>query len=144
MNTATRTFTFEAAHRLPEHEGKCRRLHGHHYHVELTVARRDGGLLRWGPQDGMVLDFGDVDDVVKNIIDGWDHRTLLWEGDPLTKLLREEGWLESLRELPFVPTAENLAEQIAMLVAQDLFVYNVTVERVTVWETPKGAGTWTP
>lgn len=48
-------FTFEAAHFLPNHEGKCRRLHGHSWvgWVEL----RGTHLHDDGPQTGMVLDY---------------------------------------------------------------------------------------
>ena len=35
--TITVSATFAAAHRLPEHEGKCARLHGHTYGLEVTV-----------------------------------------------------------------------------------------------------------
>ena len=38
MRTAvTIATTFAAAHRLPEHGGKCQRLHGHTYGLEVTV-----------------------------------------------------------------------------------------------------------
>ena len=49
----TRSFTFEAAHRLPWHGGRCRDLHGHGYRLEVTVE---------GPVDanGVVIDFDDV------------------------------------------------------------------------------------
>ena len=35
--SVTRSFTFEAAHQLPWHPGKCRELHGHGYRLEVTV-----------------------------------------------------------------------------------------------------------
>ena len=35
--TMTITTNFAAAHRLPDHEGKCQRLHGHTYGLEVTV-----------------------------------------------------------------------------------------------------------
>ena len=38
----TRSFTFEAAHQLPWHPGKCRDLHGHGYRPEVTVEGRIG------------------------------------------------------------------------------------------------------
>ena len=58
--------SFEAAHRLPKHTGKCRRVHGHSYRVRVVV--RGGGIL----SDGMVIDF----QVVKGIIDQLDHQYL--------------------------------------------------------------------
>ena len=30
-------FKFEAAHRLPNHPGKCKNLHGHSYKLEVVV-----------------------------------------------------------------------------------------------------------
>ena len=55
----TCTFTFEAAHRLAWHPGKCRNLHGHSYRLDVTVA---------GPLDanGVVLDFDSLQDVVRS------------------------------------------------------------------------------
>ena len=89
MHTSvTRSFTFEAAHQLPWHPGKCRELHGHGYRLEVTV---EGPV---GP-NGMVLDFGEVEAVVKReVIARYDHR-----------YLNEVPGLEN-------PTSENLAEWI--------------------------------
>lgn len=52
-----KTFTFEAAHHLPNvpKGHKCERLHGHSFRVELRVA----GPL--GAQSGWVMDFADLD-----------------------------------------------------------------------------------
>jgi len=33
----TKQFDFEAAHALEGYEGKCRDLHGHSYHLDVTV-----------------------------------------------------------------------------------------------------------
>ena len=35
--TVTKILTFDAAHSLPEPEGKCRNVHGHTYSPEATV-----------------------------------------------------------------------------------------------------------
>ena len=35
----TKRFTFEAAHRLLQNNGKCEFLHGHSYKVEFTIQR---------------------------------------------------------------------------------------------------------
>ena len=66
----TRSFAFEAAHHLPWHPGRCQRLHGHHYRLEVTVE---------GPVDehGVVMDFDDLRAVVeREVVGRYDHRLL--------------------------------------------------------------------
>ena len=70
LTSVTCTFTFEAAHRLPWHSGKCRNLHGHSYRLDVTVA---------GPLDdnGVVIDFDRLREIVDHsVIASWDHRDL--------------------------------------------------------------------
>ena len=72
--TITRRFTFEAAHQLPHHSGKCARLHGHSYTLEVTVG---GALLTEGSSEGMIVDFADLSKVVEHeVINQWDHQYL--------------------------------------------------------------------
>ena len=67
-------FSFEAAHALPHHAGKCARPHGHSYRLEVTVR---GPLRDDGPDRGMVMDFADVEAVVDAAAIGrLDHRDL--------------------------------------------------------------------
>jgi 6-pyruvoyltetrahydropterin/6-carboxytetrahydropterin synthase len=66
-----RSFTFEAAHRLPDHPGRCRDLHGHGYRVVVVC---DAGV---DPASGLAIDFGDVKKVVRErAIDVLDHSYL--------------------------------------------------------------------
>ncbi|MEO7836014.1 MAG: 6-carboxytetrahydropterin synthase QueD [Acidimicrobiales bacterium] len=83
----TRSFTFDAAHELPWHAGKCQRLHGHTYRLEVSVE---------GPLDdnGVVLDFEDVASVVRReVLDRFDHRFLndLME-NPTAELVAHDTW----------------------------------------------------
>jgi 6-pyruvoyltetrahydropterin/6-carboxytetrahydropterin synthase len=96
--TIRKLFTFEAAHVLPYHLGKCSRLHGHSYRLEVAV---EGSLKTSGPDRGMVTDFGDISAVVKAVvIECLDHqslndivsnptceRVLLWIADALSPRL---------------------------------------------------------
>ena len=62
-------FDFEAAHRLPHHEGKCRDLHGHSYHLVVAVDRPVS------PASGMAIDFADVKKIVRSeVVDRLDHK----------------------------------------------------------------------
>lgn len=67
-------FAFEAAHVLPYHQGKCSRLHGHSYRLDVSVA---GPLVSEGPASGMVIDFDEVARIVRaTVIDKLDHSHL--------------------------------------------------------------------
>jgi 6-pyruvoyltetrahydropterin/6-carboxytetrahydropterin synthase len=67
-------FRFEAAHVLPHHAGKCARLHGHSYRLDVSI---DGPLAASGPATGMVIDFDELAQIVRaNVVDALDHRHL--------------------------------------------------------------------
>lgn len=67
-------FRFEAAHVLPFHNGKCGRMHGHSYRLEVALR---GPLQGDGPARGMIEDFDTVKTIVRSeIIDVLDHQTL--------------------------------------------------------------------
>ncbi|MDP9106641.1 MAG: 6-carboxytetrahydropterin synthase QueD [Candidatus Eremiobacteraeota bacterium] len=104
-----KSFTFEAAHVLPHHPGKCARLHGHSYRLDVTL---EGPLQQNGPAAGMVEDFDVVSRVVKAAaIDQLDHR--------------------SLNELMDNPTAENIVGWIWQRLASELPL----LAELTLWET---------
>lgn len=59
---------------LPFHPGKCARMHGHSYRLEVAV---DGPLQADGPARGMIVDFEEIKRVVHEVaIDALDHQTL--------------------------------------------------------------------
>ena len=64
-------FTFDAAHKLHNYEGKCKQLHGHTYKLQVTIC---------GIPDittGLLVDFNDLKRLVKTmIVDKLDHRNL--------------------------------------------------------------------
>ena len=69
-------FTFEAAHQLPNHDGKCARPHGHSYILEVVI-EGEPEYQHGHPKQGMVLDFSDLGKVVREkIIDRLDHQDL--------------------------------------------------------------------
>lgn len=110
--TATKRATFDAAHFLPGHPGKCARFHGHTYTVEVTVRREDG---RHDLETGMVADFGDLSELLRGILAGYDHGVL---NDSLAN-----------------PTAEVLAGVLFREVELRL-PKGIHVDRLRVWETP--------
>ncbi len=65
-------FSFEAAHRLPNvpADHKCARLHGHSFHVRVSIA----GPV--GTESGWVMDFADLKAAFAPVHDALDHRYL--------------------------------------------------------------------
>ena len=53
----TKEFSFEAAHALDGYDGPCREIHGHSYHLFVTVKGTPAEDAS-NPKCGMVLDFG--------------------------------------------------------------------------------------
>lgn len=59
---------------LPHHPGKCGRMHGHSYRLDVAIR---GALQDSGPAAGMIEDFDTIKTVVKrHVIETLDHQTL--------------------------------------------------------------------
>jgi len=126
----SREYWFSASHRIEEHP-RCSRLHGHNYKVTVFVL---------GPTDshGMVMDYGDLDQIVKPLIYGLDHRHLVSNenedaGDPLIPIVDEQGWSKHLY------TQASTAECLAMFILERLRSITNMVVAVRVDETPKSS-----
>ncbi|HET8828766.1 MAG TPA: 6-carboxytetrahydropterin synthase QueD [Pelobium sp.] len=65
-------FTFDAAHYLPNvsESHKCRKVHGHTYHLTLFF---EGAISR---EFGWIVDFSEIKRVVKPILNLVDHQFL--------------------------------------------------------------------
>lgn len=139
--SVVKEFRFEAAHRLERHEGKCRRLHGHSYRLEVELAVPE--LQKNGPARGMVIDFDTLTKIVQhNVIDRWDHKFLLSQenvGTTLANALRIDEFIEISRP---VSTAEYLAEAVHALIVPQM--QREQIVRVTLWETAKCQSTYRP
>jgi len=95
---------------LPHHPGKCSRLHGHSYRLEVAVA---GPLQADGPARGMVVDFDEISALVRPlIVERLDHA--------------------SLNDVMPTPTAEHIALWIWDALAGKL----PHLTEIVVWETP--------
>ena len=121
--------TFSAAHRLMNHKGKCRNIHGHNYRVSVTIT----GPIN--PETGMVVEF----DRVKEPIDVFDHALILQDGDDIISVVGETGGINVVYTAE-APTTENLANVIAERVYRAACVENGGMEsegyvNVTLFET---------
>lgn len=153
-----REIGIDAGHRVTHHGSKCKNLHGHRYTVQACVK---GTLFPSGEQEGMVLDFGFLKELMMFHIDEpCDHGMTLWINDPLVQsFLSEEEIVQAKRSIevsgfwlgysltgktylvPFVPTAENMAkhwyERLLKPVTERTQGQG-EVAYIKVWETPNG------
>ena len=101
---------FCAAHALRHYQGKCERLHGHNYGVEVTVQGE-----RLLPDTELLLDFTDMKAMLKQALESLDHQ-FLNDVPPFNDIN---------------PSAENLAryiwQRLAPLLPQAVQLHSVTV-----------------
>jgi 6-pyruvoyltetrahydropterin/6-carboxytetrahydropterin synthase len=93
-----RPIRISSGHRILHHDGKCSRPHGHNYEISVRVT---GELT----EEGWVVDKGDI----TSIIDDWDHKFLLEDGDPLVEAFEGSGDGDSVVVLDHPPTAEVMS-----------------------------------
>lgn len=123
--------SFDSAHFLYGYNGKCSNIHGHHWTVEVMIEGEK--LQESGEKRGMLIDFGDLKKVVKQLAEDFDH-AFIYEQDSLKpstiQALNDENF--NLIEVPFRPTAENFAHHFYELLSTNGFC----IKSVTVYETP--------
>lgn len=157
--TVIRSHEICAGHRVVGHESKCRHLHGHNYvfHFHVQPKPLDGTSVKGDPLDqvGRVIDFGVVKSTLCEWLENnWDHRFLHWEKDELIRGViglvendNREGFVprdqvdhfyNSFVELPFNPTAENLAQYMVEVIGPQLLdEHGVELVECRIEETSK-------
>jgi len=122
-------FRWEMGHRLPNHDGECRNLHGHSYRMVVEV---EGDV---SPDSGMVIDFADIKAKVKPLLSELDHAFLCQEDDREVRDLLERMDLKRVM-IPVPSTVENICglfvERLRPAFASESRVNAFTVR---IWET---------
>lgn len=135
MITITRQHEICMGHRVYGHESKCSNLHGHNYIFNFIVKPKDSL-----DSVGRVVDFSEVKSVLCEWLEkNWDHKTILWENDPILKdfeyVEQSEGSeIRGVVPVPFNPTAENIASYFLNTIAsiltadEDWYLYSLTLQ----------------
>lgn len=109
---------FDAAHHLPDYPGDCAKVHGHTWKVEAVIGSEEL------PASGILIDFKVVKAIFAEILP--DHRNLndIWRN----------------------PTAENLAQELAVRMANELGRVRPDVRLLsfTVWESENAGARFSP
>ena len=129
------------AHALYEYDGLCRNIHGHTYHLNVTLSgkvKEETGH----PKDGMVLDFGLLKKIVeKQIVDIYDHALVVNANFPEEQLSIFKKSTERLIAVAFQPTTENLVAHFAEVLQPELPA-NVTLFSIRLYETENSYAEW--
>lgn len=132
MISCTRRIEFDAAHRIVNHESKCRFFHGHRYVVEASFVADELDKL------GRIVDFGVVKEKLGGWIDeNWDHNAILFEKDKELGESVEKLTNQSIFYLQNNPTAENMAAYLFEVVCPKLFdAAYIKCVKIKLFETP--------
>lgn len=104
----SKIFDFETAHALWGYDGKCANIHGHSYVLTVTIS---GELIADAnhPKYGMIIDFGDIKDIVKKeIVEVYDHCLLVRKNTPHAGYADVETAFKKIWLTEFQPTCENM------------------------------------
>src|SRR6202046_390640 len=117
--------TFAAGHYLRNYKGKCENPHGHNYKIRVTLA---GAEL---DKAGLLLDFKDLREVMKHVIERLDHQ-MLNDLDPFTTI---NPSAENLAKYFYDETNRQLAEMTAGRVrVKDCTIYETDTTTATYYE----------
>lgn len=120
-------FRWEMGHRLPDHFGLCKNIHGHSYKMLVEF---DGELN----EQGMIIDYYDVEKTINPIIEKLDHAFMVNKDDIMV--------LEFLKKMKskkvvvdFQSTAENICLYLLKKIKKSDLPKNVNEIKVRVYET---------
>ena len=114
---------FSSGHYLRNYRGKCENPHGHNYKVRITLRGESLDV------SGLLLDFKDLKQVMRPVIDRLDHQ-MLNDLEPFTTL---NPSAENIAKYFYDQTNEQLAEMTKG---------RVRVKDCTIWETDTTTATY--
>jgi 6-pyruvoyltetrahydropterin/6-carboxytetrahydropterin synthase len=120
-------FTWEMGHRLPEHFGKCKNIHGHSYKmiVELEGSVED---------NGMVMDYFDLKKIVIPMIEEVDHSFMVYQEDKeVISFLKKMN--SKMVVVEFQSTVENICSYFMNKINKIDFPPNIKFIKVRIYET---------
>ena len=121
-------FNWEMGHRLPEHFGKCKNIHGHSYKMLVEI---EGDVM----ENGMVMDYYHLKDVIEPLVEKMDHAFLVYHEDETVIEFLEK--MNSKRVVVnFQSTVENITNFFLTEIKNARLPSNICKVKVRVCETP--------
>ncbi len=120
-------YKWEMGHRLTFHQGKCKNLHGHTYKMRIELAGEPDN-------NGMVLDYYKIDNLISPILEELDHGVIVYQNDlELINLLENLNSKHTI--LKNECTAENITYYILEKLKKTAFPENISGLKIRVYET---------
>jgi 6-pyruvoyltetrahydropterin/6-carboxytetrahydropterin synthase len=120
-------FRWEMGHRLPEHFGLCKNIHGHSYKM---IVEFEGEMNN----EGMVIDFYEVEKIINPVIEKLDHSFMVNKNDKIVL-----DFLEKMKSkkvvVGFESTVENICTYLLEEIKKSALPRNVNIVSVRVYET---------
>ncbi|HLA00534.1 MAG TPA: 6-carboxytetrahydropterin synthase QueD [Thermodesulfovibrionales bacterium] len=112
--------TFSAAHQLKGYRGKCERLHGHNWKVQVHVIAEKLNEI------DIAIDFHEMKSLTNEVVSALDH-SVLNEIFPFT----EKN-----------PSSENIAKWVYDSLRKKIQNETIQLSAVTVWESENASATY--
>ncbi len=112
--------TFSAAHQLKGYRGKCERLHGHNWKVQVHVIAEKLNEI------DIAIDFHEMKSLTNEVVSALDH-SILNEIFPFT----EKN-----------PSSENIAKWVYDSLRKKIQNETIQLSAVTVWESENASATY--
>lgn len=120
-------FRWEMGHRLPDHFGLCKNIHGHSYKM---IVEFEGEL----DKNQMVIDYYDVEKIINPILEKLDHSYMVNKDDKVLLEFLEK--IDSKRVVvEFFATAENICLYLLNEIKKYPLPKNISSVKVRVYET---------
>jgi 6-pyruvoyltetrahydropterin/6-carboxytetrahydropterin synthase len=120
-------FRWEMGHRLPEHFGLCKNIHGHSYKMLVEF---EGEL----DKNQMVIDYYDVERIINPVIEKLDHSFMVNIND-LVVLEFLEKMNSKKVVVDFNSTAENICLYLLNEIKKCELPQNISSIKIRVYET---------
>jgi len=137
----TKQFTFDMAHALEGYNGLCRHIHGHTYHLRITLLGCVGDVDS-SCGEGFVLDFSILKRLVdEKIVQIFDHSLVLKKGAVFQSMEVYEDIQNRVVLTAFLPTCENLLLHFVEIVKMCI-PKQVELVAMRLDETPTSYAEW--
>lgn len=134
----TKTFVFEMAHALLGYDGPCKHIHGHSYKLDVTILGEpieDKSSVKLG----MVMDFGDLKQIVrKTIVEPFDHSLVLHRDAAIE---HDAEMFGRVIYVAYQPTSENMLIDFAEKL-NSLLPGEVKLHSLRLYETATSYAEW--